>query len=280
MSSEHLKILLGMLDDPDENSAVSVMGELLRSNSSELLPLLGDLQESNDPLMRKRIHELQSIIALRNRRKRFLELLESDEFDVFEALIELHLLWFDRDTTDVLQEMLQTFMSVAANNQIRNIAELGAFMMRNNFALPPEDEAMDPENFCIGPVLEDRLGSDVILCTLALLAGLDAGLELGLVHLAGGFAVINAAGEMISPANGWMPDQVVKLQGGDFWNDPRMVFKYASLMLFLYAGSSDNFRYIHTIGHALCNADDSKLLDFLPYPYNGGSDQSAAENPA
>ena len=76
MSSEHLKILLGMLDDPDENSAVSVMGELLRSNSDELLPLLGDLQESNDPLMRKRIHELQSIIALRNRRRRFLELLE------------------------------------------------------------------------------------------------------------------------------------------------------------------------------------------------------------
>ena len=84
MSSEHLKILLGMLDDPDENSAVSVMGELLRSNSDELLPLLGDLQESNDPLMRKRIHELQSIIALRNRRRRFLELLESDEFDVDE----------------------------------------------------------------------------------------------------------------------------------------------------------------------------------------------------
>lgn len=272
MSRDRIKLLLGMLDDPDVNSAVSVMGELLRCDTDELLPLLGEFQESSDLLLRKRVHELQSIVNMRKRRQHFAQILEKPEFDVFEALIELHLLWFDRDTPEMLAEMLRTFMSVAANNQISNIRDLGAFMMRNNFALPPEDEAMEPENFCIGPVLEDRLGADIILCTLALLAGIDAGLELGMVRVAGRFAVINAAGEMIAPDNDWMPDQVSKLERGDFWNDPRAVFKYAASMLFLYAAGSDNFRYIHTIGHALCGSDGGSVLDFLPYPYNGSSE--------
>ena len=39
-----MRVLLGLLDDPDENIAVSVMGELLR-HEKELLPLLGELQE-------------------------------------------------------------------------------------------------------------------------------------------------------------------------------------------------------------------------------------------
>lgn len=268
MNQVNLRHLLAMLDDPDENIAVSVMAELLK-HGSELQPLLCEMQESEDPLLRKRIHELQSITLLRERRKKFLEKLQSDEFDVVEGLIELHLLWFDRDTPDMLWDMIRTFMSVAANNQIRDLSELGSFMARNGFALPPTEEEMEPENYCIGPILEDRLGSDIILCTLALLAGIDAGLELGLVRIAGRFAVINAAGEMISPGNDWLVDRASRLENGDFWNDPRSVLKYASLMLFLFAVSSDNFRYVHTIGHALSGGEGSEMLEFLPYPYNG-----------
>lgn len=277
MSECNLRVLLGLLDDPDENIAVSVMGELLR-HEKELLPLLGELQEDENVLLRKRIQQLQSIIAIRSRRRKFLEQLKSEQLDLAEGLIELHLLWFDRDYPETLLEMLQTFMAVAANNMIKNIGELGSFMLRNGFALPPADEALEPENFCIGPILEDRMGADIMLCTLALMAGLDAGLELGLVRVAGHFAVVNAAGEMISPGNGWIVDHVNKLQRGDFWNDPKAVLKYASLMLFLYAVSSDNFRYIHTIGHALCGGSDDEMLDFLPYPYNGEQPENEEKN--
>ena len=271
-----MRVLLGLLDDPDENIAVSVMGELLR-HEKKLLPLLGELQEDENVLLRKRIQQLQSIIAIRSRRRKFLEQLKSEQLDLAEGLIELHLLWFDRDNPALLLDMLRTFMEVAANNQIRNIGELGSFMARNNFALPPQEEALEPENFCIGPILEDRLGSDIMLCTLALLAGIDAGLELGLVRVAGHFAVMNTAGEMISPNNDWLVDRINRLERGDFWNEPRQVLKYASLMLFFNAVASDNFRSVHTIGHALSGGDGRELLDFLPYPYNGAVNEASSE---
>ena len=200
MAQVNLRSLLTLLDDPDEGIAVSVMGELLKYDS-ELLPLLGEFQESENKLQRKRVQQLETIINLRKRRKSFLAKLQEEPLNIFECLIELHLLYFDRDTPEMLWDMLRTFMSVAENNEIKNITELGAFMARNGFALPPAEETLEPENFCIGPVLEDRLGADIMLCTLALLAGIDAGLSLGLVRVAGRFAVIDVSGGMISPAS-------------------------------------------------------------------------------
>lgn len=263
-----LRSLLGMLDDPDANTAVSVMAELLK-HPDELMPLLGEVQESDDPLLRKRVQQLESILSLRERRKLYLEIVEHEPFNMLDALIALHLLWFERDMPEMLLEMLRTFMNTAANNNITNLKELGVFMALNGFALPPEEERFDPENYCIGPIFEDRLGSDIMLCTLALLAGLDSGLQLCLVRISGRFAVTNGAGEMISPANDWRIERTGELAESNFWSDPRSVFKYASQMLFLYAASSDNFRCMHTIAHALCGSDGMEALDFLPYPYNG-----------
>ena len=268
MGDVDLRRLAGMLDDPNENVAAGVMAELLR-HGEELLPVLSELQEADDPLLRKRVHELETIAALRRRRREYLHKLEAADFDLVQALIELHLLWFDRDNPEMLLEMMQTFMGVAANNNIKDIAELGCFMARNNFAVPPEDEELDVENYCIGPILDDRLGSGVMLCTLALIAGIGSGLELGMVRIAGHFAVVNRQGEMVSPDNGWIVDRVSRLEQGDFWNDPRSVLRYASLMLFLSAVSADNFRYVHIIAHALMGDDDNDVCDFLPYPYNG-----------
>ena len=134
-----MQSLISLLDDPDENIAVSVMAEMLKYEA-ELLPLLGELQESENKLLRKRIQQLETIILLRNRRRDFLKKITAEEIDIIEGLIELHLLYFDRDTPQLLLEMLQMFMLTAGNNNIKNIAELGNFMARNNFALPPEDE--------------------------------------------------------------------------------------------------------------------------------------------
>ena len=119
MAQVNLRSLLTLLDDPDEGIAVSVMGELLKYDS-ELLPLLGEFQESENKLQRKRVQQLETIINLRKRRKSFLAKLQEEPLNIFECLIELHLLYFDRDTPEMLWDMLRTFMSVAENNEIKN----------------------------------------------------------------------------------------------------------------------------------------------------------------
>ncbi len=263
-----IRTLLTLLDDPDENVGISAMGELLR-HEADVLPLLGELQEADDAILRKRVQQLQAIITVRRRRREFLALLKSRRVDLLEGLVEVHLQWFDNDSKPALCEMVQSFLEVAANNELKNIEELGSFMLRSGFSVPPAGGRCDPENYCIGTILEDRIGADIMLCVIALLVGAESGLELGLVRIMGHFAVVNVSGVMISPDNDWAPDRASKLKNGDFWNDPAAILKYASLMLFLYAVGSDSFRYIHTIGHAISGTDETEEMSFLPYPYGG-----------
>ena len=263
-----LRRLASLLDDEDESVAVNAMAELLlRENELGTLP--AELQEHPDPLMRRRAHQLQAAITYRRRRREFAAMLRAPKVDFIAGLIALHMQWFDNDSRPALEEMFQSFLEVAANNGIRNIEDLAGFMLRSGFCVPSAGELTVPENYCIGTILEDRIGSDIMLCVIALLVGAEAGLELGLVRVMGQFAVINVAGVMIVPGNNWQSERAGKLRKGDFWNDPKAVLKYASLMLFLYAVGSDSFRYIHTIGHSLVGLDDRTELDFLPYPYGG-----------
>ena len=268
MTESKLQSLISLLDDPDENIAVTVMGELLK-NEAELMPLLGELQEADNKLLRKRVQQLETIIMLRNRRRNFLSRIDGGECDIADGLVELHLLYFDRDTPEMIRSLIELFVNVALNNNISSVDELGAFMAQNNFVLPMPDEKLEPENYCVGPILEDRIGSDILLCTLALLAGVHSGLPLELARIDGNFAVCTPEGRFISPANSWQAD-VIGTQTADLsWNSPSAVLKYASLMLFLHAVSSDNFRYVYTIAQAMSGGKDDFTTGFLPYPYNG-----------
>ena len=268
MNEKKLRSLLSLLDDPDESIAVRVMTELLEYEP-ELLDLLGDMQESADPVLRKRIQQLESILLLRRRRKDFLQYLNGENPDILQGLTELHLLWFDRDTPEMLMENLQIFLSASANSRIKTLGDLGLFMARSNFVPPPPDEELDPENYCIGPILEDRIGSEVILCALALLAGICNNLNLWMLRIGRNFVLMNEAGERIAPANDWQLEAADTSLHGEFWNEPAMVLRYAAQMLFLAAVSTDNFRYVHTVAHAMLGSPGDEKLDFLPYPYNG-----------
>lgn len=268
MARSNLQSLLSLLDDPNEDIAVTVMGELLK-NETELMSMLGELQESENKLLRKRVQQLETIIMLRNRRRDFLNKINSDTIDIADALVELHLLYLDRDVPEMLRSMLDMFASIVGNNNIGNIDELGEFMARNKFTLPLPEEVLGPENYCIGIILEDRVGADIMLCMLAVIAGVQSNLRVNLVRLDGKFVVSTPEGRFISPENDWMPEQITDQMVDLKWNCPACVLKYASLMLFLHAVSSDNFRSIYTIAMAVCGGDDDFFTDFLPYPYNG-----------
>jgi len=276
LNAERLRQLLTLLDDPSPEAGTGVLAEILRYGDA-VLPFLAEYQEADDPVLRKRVHQLESILTVRRRRKEFLANLKAGPADLTQGLIDVHLLWFDNDSRPALEEMFQSFLEVAANNPIRDIEDLAKFMLRSGFCVPSAGELADPENYCIGTILEERVGSDILLCVLALLVGAEAGLELGLVRVMGRFAVMNVAGVMIVPGNNWQSERAGKLRKGDFWNDPRAVLKYASLMLFLYAVSSDSFRYVHTIGHSLVGLDDHMEMDFLPYPYGGKEPEGSSQ---
>jgi hypothetical protein len=61
--------LAAMLDDPDEEVGVNILARLLASGE-DLSGLTALLQESPDPLVRRRIHTLQNALTMRERRRR------------------------------------------------------------------------------------------------------------------------------------------------------------------------------------------------------------------
>ena len=85
-SKPSLESLISLLDDEDETVAVNVMAELL-NRESELGELLAELQEGDNPLARRRAHQLQAAITLRRRRRAFAAKLEAQKVDLIDGLV-------------------------------------------------------------------------------------------------------------------------------------------------------------------------------------------------
>ena len=127
--------LASLLDDRDETVAVNVMAQLL-AREEDLGDLPGLLQESADPLVRRRAHLLQNAITMRARRRKLNFLIASGEHDrIFEALIYLHLLWYDRDQAGDIQKEVDNFLGQAEKFPLFTLED-GEFFMRKNCFLP------------------------------------------------------------------------------------------------------------------------------------------------
>ena len=87
---EELKHLLSLLDDESDSVAVPVLAALLEHHT-DLYPYLAKLQEHKNPAVRRRVHQLQSILIIRERRYNMLEKIENSELSFPEYLLELHL---------------------------------------------------------------------------------------------------------------------------------------------------------------------------------------------
>lgn len=262
--SEKIETLLKLLDDPGQHVAHSVMLELLK-NEDILEPYLAEHQETDNELLRKRIHQLQSIIALRRCRTEFTEMLRSDP-PLIEGLIAVHLQWYDNDSKRALDEAWAEICGFAERSKPCDLRGLAHFMRKNDFTAPL-DADVHAEHYCIGPVLEERTGADFILAAIACAIGNSFGQQLHVAKSVDDFIVVDHLGNGLTVRKNWQILPNINIAQCDFWNTQK-ILKLAALMLFQYAVSSDSFRYVSTIGHAMLGLDNDEPLDFLPYPYN------------
>ena len=109
-NQDKFRHLVSLLDDEDDMVAVSVIAELLE-NEAELGDLPAQLQESDDPLLRRRAHQLQAAMVFRRWRREFRENLIAEKCDFFAGMVGLHLLWFDRDSRTVVESGLREFIA-------------------------------------------------------------------------------------------------------------------------------------------------------------------------
>ncbi len=261
--------LIKLLDDSDPQTVHTAMSELLK-HGAELEPYLAEHHESENPALRRRIHQLQSIITLRQRRTEFLRIINDPKTTLAEGLIEVHLQWYDNDSRRALEEQWQEFVEAANRYNPRNLGGIAYFMRKSGFAVPSSSD-IHADHYCLGPVLEDHIGADFILSAIVTAAGTELGVELKIARMLDNFLIMDQYGNGLNPRNNWQLQPNINITQCEFWSNAK-ILKLASLMLFQYAVCSDSFRYISTIGHSLTGLTDDDPLDFLPYPYRPPDD--------
>ena len=169
--------LLSLLDDEDEATAVEAMANLL-DRGDEVAPYLAELQESPDPLLRRRVHQLESALTVRRRRNGFSRLLAVPRPDIARVLVELHLQWFDNDPLPEMAARVAAFIAGGRNSGVRNLNAVSAYFRKCGIVAEHET-TLRPENYCVGVALADRVGAASLWVLLAkLLLPEDSGVRI------------------------------------------------------------------------------------------------------
>ncbi len=264
--------LAKLLDDEDEAVAVTAIAELI-NREDELGEIPAILQEFSSPLLRRRVHQLQAALALRRRRREFAEKLARGRVDFIDGLIDVHLQWFDNDSRPALERACADLREQARRRPMATIDDLAATMRRLGFSAEVET-TLRPENYCIGVVISDRVGSAALLSGLARFLA-DEPEKFRVVRAYGDFALCDGEGSMLTGTHDWQITEAPPLAGLELFED-RALLRLASAMLFSCAVNSDSFRYVLTIAQAFTGARDDSPLDYLPHPFHpaaGGDEE-------
>ena len=265
-----MKYLVELLDDENEQSASMAMAELLTKGSTALEPVLRDMQKSDNPRIRKRTRQLQHALMARSRRRIFMQPPERP-ISLLTGLIRLHLCWFDNDKQSFVEKQWRELEAEYRKAHPADLFGMAEFM-RKTFPDRPENRDFHPDSFCIGAVLEDKIGSDLIFACIAAILSSSTQNRFSVVRVGIDTAVADSDGRLVFPIDNW------QLYGGVaegeeppvVW-DTQTILRYVSSVLFVSAVASDGFRYLYTIGAPLAAAIGEKDLSFLPYPYGNGS---------
>jgi hypothetical protein len=262
-----ISALVSLLEDENNDIAASAISELL-SYGKEIGPLISELQESPNLLVRRRIHQMQAIIKTRNSRNKLSRRFHNKHSGLWQGLNELHFLWYDNDNTETLRDLRKELLEKAAVIKPRTSEKLAELMKAMAFICSGRGN-IEPDFYCIGSVLETKVGADFILCSIAQAIASYYGWKGEIVYSRkGGYALLDSFGYKISSKN-WSINKAAENEEYEAWNTG-MLLKHAVFHLYLCAISSDSIRYVYTIGLCLAKMlgkDD--IHELLPYPFNG-----------
>lgn len=279
MKSKKIKSLITLLNDEDNNISGTAMSELLAVNadSDEMNLVMAELQETGEIGLRKKIHQIQAIQRTRRRRRRLTQRFENNTTSLLQGLADLNIIWYDEFGTAEISKIWRDLIVDAAKSKPKTTKKLARFMLKSGFAVCTEN-VQDPDLFCLGAVIEDRVGADILLAAITLELGRACGLFGTIIHSKKGFALLisntrnNDAkkayyGEVILPVQNWEVVQPETELPFEIWPNNK-VLKYVTAMLFTNAVCSEGPRYIQILGSCLTGRKEREpLTDILPYPF-------------
>ncbi len=262
--NKRIESLVSLLDDDNQQSVGFVMAELL-AYGDQLPSVLREFQESDNPRLRRRIHQLETVLNFRKRRQTISESIANPQDDLFKGLIALHTQWYDNDSKQNIMPFWRAFIENSRRYHINSMEQLAYFMQKYGYR-PSESNDIEADYYCLGIVLEELIGDCFIICAIAQKLAATWKIDTDIVLIDENFCIMDKNGYILCPSKAWSvykADDNIKIEK---WT-ASMILKLCTTKLFLCAINTDSFRYANTIGHILSRVCGSEDLSHLPMPY-------------
>ena len=195
-----LEALISLLDDEDNSVAVTAMEKLL-DNEEFITVHMPRLQESDNPLVRERIHQMESIIVQKEKKENFLLNLDKDDLSLIDGLFFMNQFFYD----DLcISSITKRFSKIAAELSKKDCNSLDVvnYMRQENYTFPKTD-VLDIDYFLLDDALENKIAHSVLLCMIAREIADRLGIALVVVLYKGRHCLIDTKNHFIDPMKNW-----------------------------------------------------------------------------
>ena len=256
-----IEALINLLQDEDPQIAVIAMEKLL-ANQAFVKNHLKELQESSDPCLRTRVHQMESILTRKKQLEDFTERVKNNKIELWEDLIFLNKI-IDRSLkTETITGSFQELQDKIPRKQLTTL-EIAAFMREQSFSCPNED-ILDPGLFLIYEVITCSLGNPLLLCIIARQLAIKHQKRLTIVLHKGRHCLVSDESSFIDPQNGW---SVTKLKQNSkvYPCTNRDILLTVISQLYLSALIEGQLRIIAFLSKMMAALSNNTVSEF-PYP--------------
>ena len=264
--------LINLLQDDNQRIASMAMEQLLK-HETMLDETIAEYQESEDPRLRQRLHQLSSILARRRYQRDLVAALRDKSITLWQGICRLNQLYDPNCSQSQITDMVNS-LAEESDRALSNSSRLASFMKEADFTVPLHIP-LDIDVYLIESVLDFRMGSSAVLCALAQnLAWMNGNLSTNIVLYEARFCLTDNSHHLIDPAAWW---RVSKLEDTkDIHPCSRQdVWLGILSQMFLIAVTDGNLYDTHYLSKLLTELNGDPLSS-LPHPL--GDKESTLQN--
>ncbi len=192
--------LVSLLTDNDECIASLSMEQLLLAGDCK--PLIAEHQDTADPLLRRRIHQLSAIVAHQDLLDKAVFEFEQGRLDAWNFALMLDRLYDPKSSRHFLQEIAREFFADFFPRGGVTLEQIADYMRLRKLAVP-RPPWLNVGLFLIGDVLENSQGAPILLAILARQLAQMHGALLTICLHGGRVTLMDSNSNILDPMDNW-----------------------------------------------------------------------------
>ena len=265
----NISALMNLLEDEDQQIATMAMEQLLQLGD-EILPALRQEQESKNPLMRNRVHQLEAILMKKMDLNSFIKRIEAGEIHLWEDLFVINRLHFPEMTASDLEDVMDELHDECSQRSFSSHS-FCHYMKKKNFRVPTHD-ILDSSINMIGSTLLNGEGTSLILCVIAKYLGQRFDWDCTIILHKGHHCLIDGDNCLIDPMKGWSYKMMKEGMKAHACSDQNILLTVIS-NLYLAALTDGHMRILHDLAQIMAVLSHMDIKEF-PYPLGNASTTS------